>query len=42
MRGGQDRAGHRSTLGQVPEVCNLLRHLNINENFILEGTVDST
>lgn len=26
------RTGHRLTLWQVPEVCNLLRHLNINKN----------
>lgn len=27
------RTGHRPTLRQVPEVYNLLRHLNINEKF---------
>lgn len=36
------RTGHRPTLRQVPEVCNLLRHLNRNEKFVLEGTADPT
>lgn len=31
-------AGHRPTLWQVPEVCNLLRHLkNVTRNVSLEG-----
>lgn len=31
-------AGHRLTLWQVPEVCNLLRHLkNVTRNVFLEG-----
>lgn len=36
------RTGHRPTLRQVPEVCNLLRHLNRNEKLVLEGTADPT
>lgn len=36
------RTGHRLTLRQVPEVCNLLRHLNRNEKLVLEGTADPT
>jgi hypothetical protein len=36
------RTGHRPTLRQVPEVYNLLRHLNINEKFALESTADPT
>lgn len=38
-RGGRKGAGHRPALWQVPEVCNLLRHLkNINRNLSSEGT----
>lgn len=32
-----ERTGHRLTLWQVPEVCNLLRHLNINKNLSWKG-----
>lgn len=36
-------AGHRPTLWQVPEVCNLLRHLkNVTRSVSLEGTAYPT
>lgn len=44
MQGGEGMgAGHRPTLWQVPEVCNLLRHLkNVTRNVSLEGTAYPT
>lgn len=37
MQGGKDRGQDRLTLWQVPEVYNLLRHLNIKKNLSWKG-----